>query len=292
MLSAEEKGNKIEKVLSLVNNSDIASIKNVISGIIQIINDPKSTVQDLRDIVEIDPPLTAKMLKIANSAYYSPPVKLAEINKAIIWIGFEAMKEIALSQKAFTIFETEVMYSNYSSAALWENSVAIALFGKYLYRREFGNRGETAYIAGLLHNIGLIAEDQFLHKDFNEAIELFEKDGKNLNVIESEIFGYDHSDLGQRIIESWNLSDELKMAVGYHHKPHRAPKKFTRICSTVFVSDYYCRELNMGFSDIKQNSEELFSFCMKTLGIKPQSLELIAREVMNEINIMKAKGIM
>ena len=103
----EEKFERISKIIQLVDKSEISSTQNVVSGIINVINDPDSSAKDLNDIIEIDPPLTARVLKVANSAYYGSPRKISEIQHAVIWIGFDVVKEIVLSQKVCQVFDQD-----------------------------------------------------------------------------------------------------------------------------------------------------------------------------------------
>ena len=104
MITFEEKRNKINQLLQLVDNSDISSIKKIITGLVRIINDPRSTARDLTELIQIDPPLTAKVLRLANSAYYSAQDKISEITRAVIWVGYDAIKELAINQKVCEIF--------------------------------------------------------------------------------------------------------------------------------------------------------------------------------------------
>ena len=87
----EEKYAGVEKIVQMVNKSEISSVQNVVSGITKIINDPKSSAKDLKEIIQIDPPLTGKLLKLANSVYYSPRSEVSEIQQAIIWVGYDAL---------------------------------------------------------------------------------------------------------------------------------------------------------------------------------------------------------
>jgi HD-like signal output (HDOD) protein len=92
MDSRTETSNGIEEILELVNESDLSSIKTVLSGIIEIIHDPDSTAKDLTQAIQIDPPLAAKVLKVVNSPYYSLPYEVSDIEQAVILIGFDAVK--------------------------------------------------------------------------------------------------------------------------------------------------------------------------------------------------------
>ena len=165
MQQQAENNEKLEKLIKLVNQSEISSIKSIVSGIMRIINDADSTIWDLKEVVEVDPPLTAKVLMKANSSYYAPPKRIGEIKQAVIWIGFEALKELAISQKVYGIFNGNGSFEGYSTRSLWQHSVAVALIAKMIYRREFQERGANAYVAGLLHDIGIIVESQFLQND-------------------------------------------------------------------------------------------------------------------------------
>ena len=156
MKPEEEKSTKLKKIVEMVNKSEISSIQNIVSGVTKIINDPKSSAKDLKEIIQIDPPLTGKLLKLANSVYYSPRTKISEIQQAIIWVGYDALKELALSQKVCEIFAGNSTIEGYSKTLLWKHSVAVSLLGKMIYRKEFREKGENIYVAGLLHDIGII----------------------------------------------------------------------------------------------------------------------------------------
>ena len=155
-------------------------MKTIVSKIIKIIDDPKATIKDLKDIIELDPPLTARVLMRANSAYYGFPKKISVIEQAVIWIGFDALKELALSQKVCEIFMKDESINGYSRGALWKHSIAVALLGKMIYRKEFGLMGESAYVAGLLHDIGIIVEDQFFQNEFLHILHNSKDEEKNL----------------------------------------------------------------------------------------------------------------
>ena len=187
---------KLQKISDLVNRSGLSEIKTVISGILRIVNDPNSTQEDLRKIIEIDPPLAAKVLKVANSAYYSPSSNIGDIKKAVWLIGLDAVQELAMSQKIRAFFDGDTVSSRYSRVALWKHSIAIAVFGKLIYRREFGEKGECMYAAGLLHDVGIIIEDQLCHDEFMQVLGQIRELKTDLAEAELRIFGFNHATLG------------------------------------------------------------------------------------------------
>ena len=286
----EEKIEKLRKIIELVDQSEISSIQSVVSGVIDVINDPRSSAKDLKDIIEIDPPLTAKVLKVANSAYYYSPNRISEIQHAVIWIGFDVLKEIALSQKVWEVFDKEECIHDYSRSSLWKHSVAVALLGKMIYRREFGERGENAYAAGLLHDIGIIVEHQFLANEFKGILTKAREEKKNLPRAEYEVLGYTHTDVGETLAEHWSFPEEFVLAVGYHHKPDLVEQEHSRLASTLYVADYLCQENGIGYADMPVRDKELFQKCLKKLNIKAYALDLIVKDLEAEIARMEDQG--
>lgn len=291
MTIEEEKYEKVSKIIGLVDQSEISSIQSVVSGVIDVINDPQSSAKDLKDIIEIDPPLTAKVLKVANSAYYYSLNKISEIQHAVIWIGFDVVKEIALSQKVCEVFEQDETVSGYSGRSLWKHSIAVALLGKMICRREFGERGENAYAAGLLHDIGIIVENQFLEKEFTDILHKTEQEKINLSKAESEILGYTHTDIGKMLTEHWSFPEELVVAIGNHHNPDKAPQEFSKFASTLYIADYLCQERGIGYSDAPYFDPNVFRGCLKRLDIKAYALDLIVKDMEQEISKMEGQGL-
>jgi putative nucleotidyltransferase with HDIG domain len=280
----------LKDLVSLVNESEISSIKSIISGIVRIINDPDSTIWDLKEVVEVDPPLTAKLLMKANSSYYAPPKQIGEIKQALIWIGFDALKELALNQKIFEIFSGKEPLEGYSISSLWQHSVAVALLTKMIYRREFRERGANAYVAGLLHDIGIIVESQFLQDDFNRVLIKAREEEKNLSQAELEVFGYNHADIGMAIAESWNLPQDLVEAIGFHDNPFEVDQDPSRLASVLYISEYCCQQSSIGYLESPYQNGQVFQECLKELNIEPHALYLIFEEVKQELAKMEEQG--
>jgi len=287
----ERKHEKLSKLMELVDKSDISSIKSVVSGIIEVINDPESGAGDLEGIIEVDPPLTSKVLMLANSPYYGCRRKISEIEQAAVWVGFDALKELALRQKVSELFNTDESIEGYSRILLWKHSVAVALLGKMIYREEFGQRGENIYTAGLLHDIGVIAEDQFFPDDFKDILRKSKNERKGLAVVECEILGYNHAEIGKTIADHWNYPQELVTAIGYHHNPGGVDQEFSKIVSTLYVADYLCQKNGIGYSNTSFKDETVFQECLSRLEVELYALDLIVEDMKQEISKMEDQGL-
>ncbi len=228
---------------------------------------------------------------MANSVHYSPRRRIGEITQAIIWIGFDALKEIALSQKVVEIFTDGHSVEDYNRLALWRHSIGVALIARSIFRRELGMRGENIYAAALMHDIGLIAEEQFMTREFKEAIKLSNENKSPMDIAERQVIGFDHADIGKAICESWVFPEEFTAAIGRHHDPLTIEDENIRYASTIFVADFLAAENDIGFCDMKHGNERIFMRCLRKLDISSASLNSIVKEALEELQQMEDKGL-
>ncbi len=270
-------------IVNLVNKSYISSIKQIVSEILEVIRDEGSSAKDLKEIIERDPPLCARLLKLANSALYGYAKTISDIQEAIVCIGFEAVKELALNQKVCELFKQENVRDGFSRWQLWKHSSAVAVTSKLIYRREFRERGDDIYVAGLLHDIGIIVEDQFFPELFESTLEIVGKGERNLVDVEREVLKIDHAMVGQAISENWGFPDELIQAIGYHHDPSNAKKEYQKFVYTVYIANYICQRDKIGYVEINKRDVDKFHHCLSELNIGERSLDLIMEDVRTEL---------
>lgn len=281
---------RLQKIIDTVNGSDLSEIRTVISGILRIISDPDSTQEDLRKIIEIDPPLAARVLKVANSAYYSPSSSIGDIKKAVWLIGFDAVQELAMSQKICAFFDGDTVSAGYSRIALWKHSLAVALLGKMIYRREFGEKGECMYAAGLLHDIGIIIEDQFCHDEFKQVLRQITELNADLTEAESRIFGFDHAALAEGLARSWEVPPEISVAIGSHKNPYGVSEPFKRMAFTLYVAEMFSYEKQEDNIRDHPYDEVSFSKGIEALDVSRRALDLIWGDVQEKLKSMEEEG--
>lgn len=291
--SEVRKHEDLNRIVRLVDEGEggISSIKNITAGIIAIINDPESSARDLKKLIELDPPLTAKILRVANSAYYAPKKKVSDIGQAIVNIGFNNVKELALSQKVCEIFNQKKRIGGYSRVFLWNHSISIAMLGKMIYRKEFGEKGDNIYIAGLLHDIGVIVEDQFLHDDFKLILKRAMFEEENLPQAELSVLGYTHADIGRAITTDWNFPEVLRDAIGFHHIPDKVKAPYSRMTATLFIAEHLSAECGIGYPDAPFTEVAVFQEQLTKLGLHVQGLGLIVKEMAQELSKMERLGL-
>jgi len=280
----------LKALIDEVNRSEISSIHTTLVQILNIMQDPQSSAKQLKDIIERDPPLSVKVLRLANSAYYGAAHSIDEIQQAIVWLGFDLVKELALSQKVCELFEQNVEIDDYSRAALWKHSVAVALCGKLIYRREFRLRGENIYAAGRLHDIGIIIEDQFRHAQLETILRAKKTYEGNMPPAEKAVLGFSHAEIAAGLCNLWHFPQELAVSIGDHHQLMLVEPEHRRICQTLFLSDQLCQQNGIGFGDEPAGDLQKLETCLSELGIKGVAVSLLMSEVTEEITRMEEQG--
>lgn len=274
-----------------IHNSKMGSIKSVLLELFRIINNPSCSARELKEVVELDPPLTLSILKLSNSAYYGTSRKITDIQEAIVWLGFDTVKHLALSMKVLEMFDDHQNESNFTRLGLWTSSIASALMGKAIYRRVFRDPGNFIYSAGLLHNIGIIFLDQFRHPDLEKNVEFMRVSKHDLFVCEKEFLDFDHANLAADIMEEWDFPYDIVNTIRYHHNPIIAPKEYRQAASCIFLIDQMLNKISIGFSDLCSFNEFKFESIMKYLRLDYLTLQPIIEHVLEEVNRMQESGI-
>jgi HD-like signal output (HDOD) protein len=287
MDKAEEKLLKIAKLINKVNHSNLSSIKETVTRLIKVINDPKSDASDLKKIIEIDPILAIRLLKIANSAYYGPSKTISEIQEAIVFIGFKGVLELALSQKVYEIFNNDEMIDGFSRKLLWKHCVAVAVCGKLIYEKEYNKSGDSIYVAGLLHDFGIIVLDQLVQKNFEYILKKTKETNNNLINLETSLLGYDHTEVGNALVRDWDLPVEIAESVANHHHPEEVEEKYTQMAYTIYVANYIIQQKKIGYCDSPYTDRTIYMRFLRKLGIMDMNVDKLTEEVNLEIKKME-----
>lgn len=291
MDTASHSNVSLSSLLGLVEASPLSSIKGTVSRILTLISDPAASSSDLIQLIELDPPLMAKILRVANSSYYATSKTISDIHQALIWIGFDTLKEIILTQKMSELYHGGTPVCGYSRLQLWRHSLAVAFLAKTIYRREFGEKGNNVYAAGLMHDIGVIVEDQLLHQDFLQLVQSLEDAPQPLSEGEASRFGYDHCLVGRALAESWNFPAELTEGIGFHHNPEGAQEEHRLFVKTIFIADYLVFEQGYGYGAMPLPDREILQQYVRDLGLQWYALRAIIELVREEMEKIEQKGL-
>lgn len=211
----------VQQLVSDINA--LASLPEASIRINQMVDDPNCSAEDIGKIISQDPALTVRLLKIANSPFYSLSNKIDTVSRAITILGTSQLRDMVLATSAVKAFEgipnTLVSMENF-----WYHSISCGLTARILAAECLKNKGETLFVAGLLHDIGQLVIFNKIPELAKEAL-LYSLEGPTngtLHLAEQKILGFDHMQVGAELAHQWQLPENLRECIAFHHTPAEA----------------------------------------------------------------------
>jgi putative nucleotidyltransferase with HDIG domain len=236
---------ELQQALSKV--SDITALPEVTARIMDVVEDPKATAHDMHEIVKTDPALATKILKVVNSAFYGLPAQISSLDRAIVMLGLSAVKNIALAASLSQLFTPEPICDRFEPKDLWKHSIAVGVCARLLARASGKNFTEEAFVAGLVHDMGLLITHQLFPKQLREVAEHCLAKPSDFCEVEREVIGADHQAFGFAIAQKWKFPPGLRNAIAYHHNPHSLKPEFRKLATIIYVADAICCQNEYGF---------------------------------------------
>jgi HD-like signal output (HDOD) protein len=224
----------------------VASLPNAVLRLSEVINSPHSSSRDIARVVSEDAGLTARLLRLVNSSFYSFPRKIETVSHAITIVGTQHLCEMALATSVGSVFD-KVPQDLVDMESFWRHSIACGVLARLLAGQRREPNVERFFIAGLLHDLGCLV----LYTRFGDRccaiLERCRQTGELVHQVETEHFGFNHAAVGGALLEAWNLPRSHQEAVGYHHNPALA-SCFPAEAATVHVADLIANALQTGTS--------------------------------------------
>jgi putative nucleotidyltransferase with HDIG domain len=233
---------EIKKALSKFK--DLPTLPDVVAKVMRIVSNPLTTAEDLNQVISLDQALTFKVLRLANSAYYGFPQEITTITQAVTILGFNTIRNLALSVGVHKLLFTEKERSLFSPREFWKHCVGVAVCSKILARRVGYKSEDNAFTAGLLHDIGKNVLDRVDHDNFHQALKRSQEQGKPLWQAERDFCGVDHAWVGGQLADIWNLPSDLRIAVERHHEFGDGPPDV--LAAVVHAANEICRGAQVG----------------------------------------------
>ncbi len=232
--------------------SHIATLPEITLKIISLVEDPTSTAQELHKVIANDPALCSRILKVVNSAFYGLPGQIGSINRAIVLLGLNAVKNIAIAASLARLFRGGALTPNFDAKNLWQHSISTAAACKMIAGSMKLGLADEAFLAGLIHDIGLIVEIQYDRNKMIEVIAATMPQGcaapqRDMLTVEQEVFGASHQEFGLALCEKWKFPKSFINVTGFHHRPLEMPEEGRTLVCLVWVADRLAAGLKDGF---------------------------------------------
>ncbi len=235
-LNPEESKALWQKVMSEIGK--LPSLPEIIALLIKELEDESSTPESLEKIIINNTSLSAKILRIANSAYYGQEQQVETVSKAIVLLGMNTVRNIAI-----TISTSGALGKNFTGyglekGELFIHSLATAAGAGLIAKHTKSKDREKIFIAGLLHDIGKILLSPYLQAKIKIITNIVVNQDKPFNIVEKEVFGFNHCDLGGELAIKWELPQVIVDANRYHHNPSGCTNENLKLIEYIHMADY------------------------------------------------------
>ncbi len=219
------------------------TLPNVAIELTQMISDDSCSLQDIQEIIRLDPTLVVRLLKTVNSPFYSLASKVESISEAVAFIGMENLRNMIVMDILKNILKTTTLSGHFSRTDLWRHSAAVSICSQLISERIFEQKGENAFLCGILHDIGIIIEDQVEPDLFLKAFEVYSNDNVQIDKCEREMIGTDHCKIGYLLAKEWRMPVEVQDSIRDHHKFIKIVQP-DRLTGIIKISEYLVFRLN------------------------------------------------
>lgn len=246
----------IESILA--NIAELPPMPASIASLLEMFLEEDSiSAAKVEKIISSDQSLTMNVLKLCNSAFFGLRQEVSSIKQAASLIGLKALKALALGSFVRQITDQKLDGYLIEKGGLWEHSLSVAGGSRLIAERYLKGFEDTAFTAGIIHDIGKIIMSKYLQKEFAEIISLIKKNNIPFHEAEKRICGVTHADIGQMVAERWKLPNILIDVIRNHHTPKNAVVN-KQLVSVVHISDSISEILGTteGIDSANMNIEE------------------------------------
>ncbi len=240
-----------------------------VQRIIELSRDVNCSPKDLVEVIDKDPVVTVKILKVVNSAYFSLPKQVTSVAHAVVFLGFNTIKNLALSIAAIGMLPKENA-AGFDAQQYLLHSLATAGIAKKLALKLDGADPMDCFIAGLLHDFGKVVFAQFMPTEFKKALEHCQANGTSLHLALRETLGADHAVVGAMLVEKWRFAPPLVETIRNQYGPELAD---TDMIACVFAANQISKKLAFGFGGNPQIEELPPSVARRLGGTLAQVIE-------------------
>jgi len=271
-----------ERIAAIVENIDsLPSLPSIVMKLMDVVNSSDSSAEDAAELIEKDPALTSKMIRLANSAFYGIPRSISSVTSAVVVLGFNTIRSLVLSASVAKIFEGK---HSLDMDRFWKHSVVTAMVSKIIVRHFMGVRmmdPESAFCAGVLHDIGKLIFSQHLPDDYAAVCNYAKENKVPLVTAESKLLGINHAQMGKILSDKWALPLDLEYAIVNHHTPENSDKA-VHLVNIIHLADIISHEVGCSQWDGETHMEES-AVCRETLKLGDADFEKIMLNVENSL---------
>lgn len=265
--------------LQVKRSENLPVLPQVAGTVLKMADDPRTSAKDMERTIEKDMALATKILKVANSPYYGV-TNVSSIAKAVSILGMNTVRSLVVSIAYQQMVSGQLKSKKFQRTQFWVHSLAVGTASRIVAKMILPSKAEELYLAGLMHDVGMLVLERFLPEMFDEAIQKAENLQISFQKAETAVFGYDHSTVGGLLIERWGLSQTIANGVKYHHD---VAGDTTTQQTTAIVAIANSLAKQFDFYNQDSGSPYRDEFAESVAGISAEQLKIIGAVMSQEV---------
>jgi putative nucleotidyltransferase with HDIG domain len=287
-----EKGKLLCELEKIEN---LPTLPIVVQQIQKLIASPNSNMVQIASIIVKDQAITARVIRLINSAFFGMGGNVTSIHQAIVLLGLNTVKNMVMGVSVVKMFEDSAGNASlFDRQKFWMHTFACALGAKKIAKKINMREPEDFFLAGLLHDIGILVLDQFFHQDFIGVIRDAVERKIDYVKAEQDRMGLTHAEIGEYMGRKWKIPEVLVHSIRYHHQPLFIARELAgsiQVIAAVHVADITAtnRGIDMGYRNGTKPCEEQ---ALKCLGLSAAEIEVVFDDVEKEVkSVAKEWGV-
>ena len=260
------------------------SLPTSVTKVLEICNNSQTSPADLNHVISLDPVLVGRVLKLINSAYYGLGQPVTSLVRAIIMLGINTVKNLALSTTVVGHLSSKKASPGLDMEGFWRHSLSVGVSAKLLAKKRGVDTKfvEEYFTAGLLHDIGKIPLNAVLSKEYVMTVSMADRERISLPQVENKTLGLNHCDAGAMIAAAWKLEGAIGDTIMYHHSCEEYSGEHKDILYTVAAANKFTSLSEIGFSG-DRHTAPISEFLWHALNVSKDVFEEIEESVNKEI---------
>jgi HD-like signal output (HDOD) protein len=236
-----------ERRIFIQNLAELSTLPLVLTKILEVSNNPDSSAKDLGKAIAQDQSTSSMVLRVVNSAFYGRMRRVSSISQAIVILGFQTVKALAMSVSVFK--KSPGATTGLDRNQFWIHALGSATISQLLYQQcgdKTGLSPDEAYLCGLLHDVGKVVFDNYFTDEYEAVIAHAQKEKQWIGTSEQEILEMCHSEAGYYLSQKWKFPTSVVAGIRYHHSSSISDSSHATAIALTHIADHLCREISLG----------------------------------------------
>ncbi len=264
--------------LAVRNIRNLPTLPTVVTRILEAAQDKSANAKQVAEIVSNDQSISAKVLQLANSAFYGFSRQITTITQTVVILGFDTVRSLALSVSTFNTLSQNLEESNFDRGGFWLHSIGCGVATRPIAKKLGIRDAGTLFVAGILHDLGKVILDNYFREPYELAVQKMKSERRAAHEVEMEIMNIDHAEVGGWLASRWHFPPSLIVPVQYHHDPLAADEEYRRDAMIVHLANIMAKQLQIGVcyeAEVPDPDEAI----LNELNLTPDDIQLLLEEL-------------